>query len=179
MGKVGQNASILGWYCGVSDSRLKMLRRVVIPAIFCAIVVAPITWMLVDREPPYTRVAGWVMPPAPGGAIRRGDEISIEWAIDIRRQCTPLKMRNVTRRIIDSTGRYYDYEPVEINFDNGPGGGHKRIVVRPFKLPRAIETGRTKYHSAACYYCNPIQQLFPICINAPEIEFIIEADRPS
>lgn len=146
-----------------------MPRRAFIP--ICAIVLAaPITWMLMDREPPYTRVAGHVTP----ALSHPGDWISIVWEIDVHRRCTPIAERNITRRIIESTGRYYNYEPVGSDYNGS--SPRAKIVIRPFKLPRSIEPGETRYHSLACYHCNPLQRLLPVCVSTPDITFTVEKE---
>ncbi len=146
-----------------------MMRRVLIPALSIAIV-GPLTWMIMDREPPYTRLAGEMIPAHP----RQGDFVSVRWTIDVHKLCPPSEPRNVTRRVVDSVGTFTDYAPVEGVFGASGRGVQQQSITRAFQLPSSIEPGPARYHSTACFACNPVQKLFPVCVSTPEIQFTIE-----
>lgn len=132
------------------------------------LILAPLLWMLLDRDPPYTRLSGRVLPEDP----KQGDFITVDWKIEVHRNCPPSRRLNVSRRVIDATGKHHDYEPVEGVFGTVPGPPLPGIT-RGFQLPPDIAIGSARYQSSACFACNPVQNLFPVCIDQPEINFTI------
>lgn len=144
--------------------------RNAIAAFFAIAVFAPVIWMLLDREPPYTRSSGRIEPsnPAPG------DFISVHWNIRVERNCPPVVPRNINRTIIDSTGKYHDFEAVEGLYGTSP----KALpgISRTLRLPKDITPGPAKYRSQACFACNPIHYFWPVCVSQPDIAF--EISRP-
>lgn len=146
------------------------VKRHSIAAIVAMLFVGPFLFALADREPPYDRVVGRIMPenPAPGSTIEA------EWTIRTNRSCSPSSNRNVTRRIVDSHNVLWDFETVpsvygrELSARDSPDR-----IVRIFALPQGVATGPARYKSSACFACNPVQQLWPICIDRPDIEFMI------
>lgn len=143
----------------------------VIVALFVSVVfVAPTVAMLMDRSPPYTRVHGEIIPanPAPG------DEVAIKWDIQVHRQCTPVPQRNITRTIIESrTGKRHEFEPAEGVFGT-PQQTASGAIVRGFQMPQSVTPGPTRYRSIACFACNPLHYLMPVCVTEPEIEFTVK-----
>lgn len=142
------------------------LRQHVAAAFFAIAVLSPIIWMLMDRDPPYARLSGEIIPPDP----RPGDFIAVKWHVKIERSCNPQPDRNISRRVITSTGHIIDYEPVESVID----GGKSAEIHRTFQLPFALAPGPATYHSRACFSCNPIQNIWPICVDTPDLEFTIK-----
>lgn len=144
-----------------------------LPAAFVAGLLAIPLWMAMDREPPYVRLSGEVVPsnPAPG------DFISIKWNIEVKRICRPDVPRNITRQIITATGHIIDYEPVDGVF--GTEAGREKHptteLIRTFQLPPAITPGPATYYSKACFACNPIQTFWPVCVDTPKLAFEIRA----
>lgn len=140
----------------------------IIAAIVSTIVFTPLTWFMMDREPPYERVSGEILPPDP----KPGDYVEVSWQIKVNRQCRRDQRRNVTRTIIDSIGKITDFDAVEGVY----GGGRFTegdTLNRGFYLPQTIDPGPAIYKSTACFACNPIQYLWPICISHPHINFTI------
>lgn len=145
-----------------------------IPAAFFAVAfVMPVMWMALDRDPPYVRLSGEIVPanPAPG------DFISVEWNIKVNKVCRPNVPRNITRQIITTTGHIIDYEPIEGVFGSDIDSTTnipRRELVRTFQLPPAITSGPAIYRSRACFACNPLQTFWPVCIDTPDLQFEIK-----
>lgn len=138
-------------------------------ASFCAVfLIAPIVWMLMDRNPPYVRNSGMIMPdhPAPG------DFVGVRWNITVSRVCPPNVPFNVTRTIVDGSGKIHEFTPV-----TGVYGTEEQpnspTLSRAFQLPTSITPGPAVYRSTACFACNPIHYLWPVCVKTPEIAFTI------
>lgn len=147
------------------------LRKNFAPAFFAVAIFAPTLWMAMDRDLPYERVSGTIVPAAPVP----GDFISVQWDIRVRRLCPPSEPRNVTRQIVTSTGHIIDYAPVEGTF--GTGNGVEKMptteLVRTFQLPRDLQPGPATYYSKACFACNPLQRFWPVCVDKPKLTFEI------
>lgn len=140
-----------------------------VAAFVAVFVVAPLAWMLADRGPPYERQWGEINPEHP----HPGDFVQIKWHFKVTRYCPPYKHRNITRTVIDSSGKIHDYDAVEGVFgatrDTTP-----EVLTRGFALPKDIRTGPARYISVACFACNPTQYFWPVCVRTPEVHFNIE-----
>jgi len=135
----------------------------------------PVLFLLFDREPPYDRIVGSISPenPEPGSAIETS------WRIRTNRTCEPAKDRNVTRQIIDSHNVVYTFDEVPSVYGrNVTAQDSPSSIVRVFALPMNIAPGPARYRSRACFACNPLQHLWPICIDRPDIEFNIGTPPP-
>lgn len=139
-------------------------------AAFIAIaIVAPILWMLLDREPPFIVTDGRVIPPNPTS----NGLIEVVWDITPVRSCQPYSSATVTRTITDSKGVQHTYAPVHAIYGT-PDQHEAGLIDRTIPLPENI-TGSAQYSSVACYPCNPLQYLLglPICIRMPAVPFEI------
>jgi len=142
--------------------------RSIIAAAVSVLIVAPLVWMSLDREPPYEIISGAIDPerPTPGATIM------VNWTVKTIRSCR-VKSQGVTRELVDSKGVTHTYTPTPTHFTPGDD-----LVQRVVQLPDTLPVGVTKYHSIACYSCNPLQELFPVCIHTPDITFIVEWPHP-
>lgn len=141
-------------------------------AAFIAIAIfAPLLWMLLDREPPFEVTNGRIDPPNP--AVN--GTITVTWDIRSTRSCQPSSDATVTRSIVDSKGVSHTYAPVHAVYGT-PEQREPDEIKRRIPLPENI-TGHAKYSSIACYACNPLQALWPICIQMPEVDFEIGDSR--
>jgi len=129
--------------------------------------VAPAMWMMLDRTPPYIRVSGSITPTE----ASPGETVSAHWTIRPIRICVPHGYKNtVTRSIVDSKGIVHHYDPTPITESvqqNSPS------IETTFQLPASLPPGPARYHSEACYACNPIQEFMPVCVTEPDITFTI------
>lgn len=134
--------------------------------------VGPFLWMVFDRYPPYVRLDGIITPESPAP----GDFVSVNWTIKVHRNCTPTPRRNITRRVVDATGKHHDYEPIEgvYGLSPDPSGG---ALSRSFQLPAFIASGPAIYKSSATFACNPLHTFWPIVVDTPDIKFTIAQPR--
>lgn len=142
-------------------------RTSIVAAFVSILLVGVPLWMLLDRDPPFVVTNGRIDPPNP----TVNSSIEITWDIKPKRSCQPSSAAKVTRTIIDSKGVRHTYAPVPAVYGT-PEQSEPDEIMRPVPLPENI-TGPAKYTSIACYVCNPLQQLWPICIQLPEIPFEI------
>jgi hypothetical protein len=141
----------------------------VVPIIFSIAVFAPVLWMAMDRSQPFERIAGVVVPPDPAP----GEYIHIEWQIRVLKSCLPSQQRNVSRSIVDSTGKIHRFEPTEGIY--GTTTTPPPSVSRALQLPPDIPAGPARYEAIACFACNPFQHLVPVCINKPNLLFTVRS----
>lgn len=144
---------------------LSDLTRVhVVAALVAATVFSPIFWLILDREPPWRRLRGWIEPTPAGGYIQP------HW------QTTPLKRicrGSVQIEIISSQLGSADLIwPV---FQRSVGAdklGATEYIAAPWPLSETVPPGPTRYRVTTFWVCNWTQELWPIVQVGPEIQFI-------
>lgn len=154
------------------------------------VLVGPTMWMLMDRDPPYLRESGEVIPvdyrmcglesgPPMDGMIHPGSCLEVRWTIIPLRTCKPSGPYNVTRAISDQGGLHplpsansvYSAKSATL-----PPHGiiPEGDIIRYFALPPHGPLGPAKYHSAASFACNKLQEYFrPIVVDEPDIPFLV------
>lgn len=166
---------------GMAISSLKL--NVMSAAIAIAFV-SPLTWMLMDRDPPYIRLGGRIEVADPEHCgipsnavssttrITPGSCIEVEWKIQAKRNCPGNAPFNVSRAIIDTQGEHQLARATSVYTLEA----YPEEIVRYFTIPYTLSPGPARYHSVACYACNPLQHVVnPICISSPDIFFTVEA----
>lgn len=145
---------------------LRMMVKHVAAAAFSLIVVAPIVWMGLDRRPPFTVVAGEVVP----DEIRPGGTYRIKWSIiNPPRRCRG----TVQRALIDSQKVVWIMVPYPSLFgqsivttDLKPNA----FVGRVYKMPDAIAPGPVIIRTALSFECNFTQKWMPIEVGPIDIQ---------
>jgi hypothetical protein len=98
----------------------------------------------------------------------------VKWSLEIYRACPGAGRDNVTRHLRDSLGITKPIGSLRSLY----GGLHEVPVtgIRNFlTLPSPMPAGPAVYISSACFACNPLQQVFwPVCVDEPDIHFIVE-----
>lgn len=149
--------------------KLKYLN--IIPYVAVAIFV-PLLWFAMDREPPYVRLSGEIIPANP----KQLEWVKVRWTLRVSKVCRPSNPLNITRKIINrQNGKITELAPVQGVF--GAEGGisiTRETLTRPFQIPETTEPGDSTYQSTACFACNPVQALWPICISTPNVDFTVE-----
>jgi hypothetical protein len=148
----------------------------------CLFVVVPLTWWSWDREPPYIRTSGMIMPAAPEecklpelfpqGDIYPGSCVEVMWDITTKRDCIPNERFNVHRSLITSSGAKIVLPSVEGQYGRPPYKGPD--ITRHFVIPAITPPGKTVYYSEATFTCNLLQQIWPIVINEPNLTFEVK-----
>lgn len=124
-----------------------------------------IGWMaFIDVQPAYEYLHGEIVPdPAP-----QGGQVSLPWTIKVNRLCPG----NVLRVLYDAdTGEMvaaYDRTPSSISVQKDSAR-----LVKSFQLPRGLPP-RIRYTANVCFECNPLQKLWPICVQTPDLFFSVE-----
>lgn len=127
-------------------------------------VVAPLTFMLLDRAEPVT-VHSTIF----SGDLRPGGTAVITWDATATRACEG----TVRRRVIDSTGVVFEYdEQTTVIRPQGELG--RRRYSREFQLPKNIAPGVAIHSVVVRYVCNPIHQWWPIVGVRGREQFIIQ-----
>ena len=132
----------------------------IISAVVTVGIMAPILWMAMDRSPPFEIVTGHIEPMD----VPLGGSLDIVWHVRPLRLCS-LHRATVTRSVIDSIGIAHRYAPVNAQFS-----GETKLE-RSITLPPTMAEGPARYSSLACYPCNPLQELWPVCVQTPELKF--------
>lgn len=140
-----------------------MIRRAVF-IILCLIPPAAggqLAYWAMDRQPAYEYLHGEIIPdPAP-----QGGQVSLPWTISVNRLCPG----NVLRVLYDAdTGAMvsaYDRTPSSISVKIGD-----TKLVKTFQLIRGLPP-RIRYTANVCFECNPLQKVWPICVQTPDLFF--------
>jgi hypothetical protein len=117
--------------------------------------------MYLDRQVPYEHIKGEIVPdPTPQHA-----QVSLPWDIKVNRLCPG----NVQRVLFDAdTGDMvaaYDRTPSSISVKMGD-----TKLVKTFQLPLSLPA-RVRYTANVCFSCNPLQHIWPIFVQTPELYF--------
>ncbi len=145
-----------------------------IAAFIAVALFAPVMWMALDRSPPFVVTNGRIDPPRP----MVNSSITVTWDVKSTKSCQPSSNSTVTRSIIDSKGIAHKYSPVHATYGTPEQERRNKDEIRRIVLLPENITGPAKYTSVACYACNPIQELWPICVQMPELAFEIDAEPP-
>lgn len=161
------------------------MRQNIIAACFSVFVVVPVAFMLMDRDPPYIREYGEIIPftrwqddcgppldDEPKGTSP-GACIGVKWSIRIIKNCPPSSARSITRSITDSEGVKWPLAAVPGHFGTTttplPG------ITRYFRIPSGAARGPAVYQSDAAFACNPLQHyLWPVIVDRPDVPFEIK-----
>lgn len=149
-----------------------LLRHFFIAIFISMIVVAPVLWMLLDRNPPYIFERVEISP----RDVPQGGEIHITFTVKQKR--APCNPGLVYREFKESSGKMHVYDPV---MRAAPPVIADNKFTRISKLPDNIDPGLTVYRGMACYTCNVIQSWlrWPVCVSTLPVTFnVIAKDRP-
>lgn len=172
----------------VCDEAMKPLYHA-LTAIITGIIVGPLTWELTDREPPYIRESGEIVPvdhrmcglekgPINDGLIHPGSCVEVKWTIVPLRTCKPYGKFSVTRMIVDQQGRHNLPATNSLYSSRSnvipPAEPSTEGLIRYFALPSNGPVGPATYESSAAFSCNKLQEFFwPIIVNTPSIQFTV------
>ncbi len=143
-----------------------MLRTYVTAFFVSVLIAAPVLWMLIDRTPPVERIRGTIVPENP----TPGSNITIKRVLKVTRHCKAGK-NNLLTEIISATGEITLFEATYgADYTEAVGEG---VFSRTMRLPLSIDPGPATYRSRACFACNPIQAIWPVCVSGGDIRFNI------
>lgn len=144
-----------------------------IAAAFISIgIVAPLLWMAMDREVPYVRTNGQIVPNNP----KQGDAVEVVWRVTPKKTCPVASRESVKRWIVnDRTGRVVSFEDFAGHIGSDKSELNRTEIRRNFVIPEGIDIGPSTYHSEACFACNPTHKIKPVCVTTPDIQFEIRS----
>jgi hypothetical protein len=150
----------------------QMITKQMVIAVFVLVpIVAPVTWMLFDRIPPYEFTAVEITPKY----VFQGGEIYITFTVrQLRPVCSPgLAYREFKE---EKSGKMHTFDPV---IRAEPPVVINNQFTRIARLPESMTPGPIEYRGLACYTCNPIHSWlrWPVCSATPNGQFII-VERP-
>jgi len=140
---------------------------IAVSAAFSVLVVAPVSYMLFDNQPPYEYDAdnSYVIP----ARTPAGRQMLVHWKFSrVNRIC----VGSITRYIVDKdTGVRVSYDPTPAakNINEGDSA-----LDRTFFLPPDTVPGKKWYYADGEYACNPLQHLYPLRVRTPRLSFEVE-----
>jgi hypothetical protein len=134
-----------------------------IVVLFCVFVVAPMTYWLTDRIPPFERHSGYISPQN----IAPGETFDVHWKGKVNRFCEGV----VYRRIKDSKNDIYNL-PASIVRYNEPGRT-RDVPISQNRIPLMAACGPAEYVADAQHVCNWTHKFWPIRVYEPSIKFNI------
>lgn len=142
-------------------------------AIFSLCVFAPLFWMMIDREPPFIRLHGVIIP----DTVERGGNVAVRYVTTrrIRRDCPGV----VQQEIVDSQNTIYsklarDAQPAR--WEPDPSNPDQEIFTgNPVSVPLQAAPGLALFRSVTFRYCNWLQRAlhWPIVQSGPDLYFTI------
>ena len=136
----------------------------ILAALFSFTIVAPVTFMILDRAEPVT-----VHSTRFSGDLRPGGIVTIEWDATASRACAG----EVRRRIIDDTGAVFEYDE-QSTVIRPQGELGRRTYRREFRLPSGIRPGVVEHSVIVSYVCNPLHLWWPIIAKRDREKFVIQ-----
>lgn len=132
-------------------------------AIILSLILGLASFLLADNQPPYDYIVNqsYVRPdPAHGG-----QQVTVHWELKVKRICPGI----IIRTIVDAKTK------ASVSYDPTPAAATVRIgdtsLERTFFLPAAILPGPKLYRVNAQYICNPLQHLWPLKVQTPDLVF--------
>jgi len=146
--------------------------RHLVGAMISLLIVAPLLWMALDREPTFTLLEGSIIP----NPIRRGETATIVWRVKYSGSVCEGKMQ---REIIDARRQLWPYVIRERGAKYHPDPdypGYGWIETVPLTLPDGIAPGPASYRATVFWYCNWLQRQleWPIVVDRPVITFEVK-----
>lgn len=123
-------------------------------------------YMLADNQPPYTYFGdeSYIIPQR----ASPGHQVSVHWKIKVNRLCPGA----IVRTIVDArTGARTSYDPTPAIVTIRP---EDTSLDRTFMLPEGMGAGRKLYRANAEYVCNPLQRIWPLKVQTPDLMFEVE-----
>lgn len=131
---------------------------------FCLFVVAPVTYLVTDRDVPFDRKSGEILPANP----KREQVVEVIWEAVFHRYCEG----TVERFVEDSKGDIWRLPSSATRYQRTS----PRQRLSEFVVPKYAACGPATYQVIARYSCNWTQEWWPIQVDKPVIKFNIACD---
>lgn len=146
------------------------LRKNIYAALFAIFVIGPITWVAMDREPPFLLTEGHTIP----AKIRHGELFQLQWKYyNLPRRCPGI----IYLYLRDSSGKIWVGEPMtaafglitedSVEIKGTLISGHKRV------MPDDIAPGPAKIYLTNDFYCNFTQYLWPLRVSFGPVDTVV------
>lgn len=123
-------------------------------------------YLLADNQPPYIYdiEQSYVIP----SRASPGHQVAVHWSIKVNRLCPG----SIVRTIVDArTGARMSYDPTPGDMTIEPTD---TVLDRTFLLPQGMGLGPKIYRANAEYACNPLQRIWPLKVQTPDLLFEVE-----
>lgn len=142
------------------------LKRYWIIGFFVALVCGQFAYLAADNQPPYSYIVdkSYIKP----NPAHPGRQIIVHWEFKINRLCPGIVIRTIADAI---TGASISYDPAPV-FNQVKFGDTS--LERTFFLPEGMLPGKKLYRAHAEYVCNPLQRIWPLKVQTPDIAFEVE-----
>jgi hypothetical protein len=126
---------------------------------FALCVIAPVTWLVLDRMPAYSISYLHIDPPS---AVQ-GQSLRLEWGFTVLRSgCSGRFYRVLT----DHSTRQYLFDALNDGFVNQALGPHEILGANPLILPPEMLPGRASLTVNIQTWCTVFQQFRPVTFSA-------------
>lgn len=138
-----------------------------------AITAAFMAWFymlpLLDRTPPFEVISHTISPTS----VAPGETVTITYEVHRVRECNG----RVDRIFVDATGLKHVADPVPSAYRNNSQrtGAETVRFARSFVIPAGMAFGPAVYAPLTTYWCNWLQQVFPVEVEIPPIQFRVIA----
>ncbi len=131
--------------------------------IYCTILLmlSPVAWALVDREPPWTRIEGSIDP------TNAGSEFVVHW------RTTPLERECSGTIQIEISSKQAVWPVLKRTVNPFLKLGQVDYMTPPWPLAVTVPPGIAIYRATSFWYCNWVQRLlnWPVVQVGPDIQF--------
>ena len=141
---------------------------------FSVLFIGPVVYMSLDNSPPYTFHKGELIP----NPATSGQTVDVIWEYEVHRFCSGIVYRRIIGPIGSGAAIVHNYDPTVavINPRIAQQSGPNKLVVT-FSLPPSTSPGEFIYSATIEYNCNPLQAIFPLKVQLPQVPFGVR-DRP-
>lgn len=149
-------------------SLAKKIRERCLLIVWMLIVAAFGSWLAVmaaDNQVPYDYLSGEISP----NPARAGSRVTLKWYIKTHRIC-PVSIRRLLTDVNGKVVAVFDPLPYSQTVEMGD-----KELPKTFLLPDSLPAQVT-YNALACFKCNALQALFPLCVDTPRITFNVRQD---
>lgn len=129
---------------------------------------AYVAWMLQDTAPPVAYLEGTKIIPDP---VEDGGRVIVQLQVKKFRDCPGTVYRWLSNPVSGEVLARYDPVP------SLAGRVSDASISKTFELPTGLPP-KVRYEVEACYSCNALQVLNPICVRAPSVTFRVVPALP-
>ena len=134
---------------------------------FASVIAGILGLWAADREPPI-----YVIKAEPVKTVWPGDELQLRYTVYRRKSCET----NIDRFIFDS--QLVRYVLDDLAFSGAPGPLGESTYVARVAIPAKFAIGQARYRVISKFVCNPLQRIWPIVVESPDVVFDVGTPKP-